>query len=126
MIPLIDLDRWYEGDEAQRAALAAEVDDHLRRLGFLVVVNHRLPADVITATREACREFFHLPTETKQAVTVTAEGYRGWVPPDTESNAATYGVDTPPDAKETFAVGPVDVPDESLRSSHPRWFGRKG
>ena len=57
MIPLIDLDRWFEGNEAQRAALAVEVDDHLRRLGFLVVINHRLPAEVIASTREACREF---------------------------------------------------------------------
>jgi isopenicillin N synthase-like dioxygenase len=41
-IPLIDLDTWFDGTPDQRRTLAAEVDAHLRRLGFLVVVNHRL------------------------------------------------------------------------------------
>jgi isopenicillin N synthase-like dioxygenase len=121
-IPLIDLDRWFDAPPEERAALAAEVDHHLARLGFLVVVNHRVPQTVIDACREQTRAFFHLPPEAKAAVALAGEAYRGWVGPGLESNAATYGVDTPPDLKETFAYGPVDLPDASLRTRAPRHY----
>lgn len=122
-IPLIDLDRWFDGDAAHRGELAAEVDAHLRRLGFLLVANHRVPGTVVDDCREQARRFFHLPTDEKQRIALTPGGaYRGWVGPGLESNAATYGVDTPPDLKETFAYGPVDVADEALRDSHPDVF----
>jgi isopenicillin N synthase-like dioxygenase len=118
-IPLIDLDRWFDASPEQRAALAEEVDHHLTRLGFLVVVNHRVPQTVIDACRKETRAFFHLPQEVKAQVAIDSDAYRGWVGPGLESNAATYGVDTPPDLKETFAYGAVDVPDEDLRIRAP-------
>lgn len=122
-IPLIDLDRWFDGDDAERAELAHEVDDHLQRLGFLLVANHRIPRDVIDECRQQARRFYHLSPEEKRKIALLPGGaYRGWVGPGLESNAATYGVDTPPDLKETFAYGPVEVADESLRTSHPDYF----
>lgn len=121
-IPLIDLDRWFLGGEAERAALARDVDAHLQRLGFLVVINHRVPRAVIDECREQSRQFFHQPAEVKAAVAVTGDAYRGWVGPGLESNAATYGVATAPDLKETYAYGVVDLSDEGLRTSQPRWF----
>ena len=121
-IPLVDLAAWFEGDEQQRAVLATEVDAQLRRLGFLLVVNHRVPPEVISECREQCRDFFHQPAEMKNAVAMTGPEYRGWVGPGRESNAATYGIDTPPDLKETFAFGPVAVPDENLRATRPITF----
>ncbi len=121
-IPLIDLDRWFEGDAEQRAELAHDVDAHLRRLGFLLVVNHRIPQQVIDDCREQCRAFFHLPAAQKAVVALDGPGYRGWIGPGLESNAATYGIDTPPDLKETFAFGPVDLADEHWRERSPIVF----
>lgn len=121
-IPLIDLDDWYRGSAEQRAAFAADVDAHLRRLGFLVVTNHGIPRSVIDECREATRAFFRQPESAKTPVTLSEDAYRGWVGAGLESNAATYGVDTPPDLKETFAYGPVDVPDAVLVERAPRWF----
>lgn len=122
VIPLIDLDAWFDGDDERRAALAAEVDAHLCRLGFLVVVNHRIPAQVIDDCREQARQFFHLPAAQKEKIALGSGPYRGWVGPGLESNAATYGIDAPPDLKETFAFGPVDVPDERIRQERPVVF----
>lgn len=122
-IPLIDLAAWFDGDDDARATLARQVDEHLRRLGFLVVVNHRVPQAVIDDCREEARRFFHLPAEVKAEVAMRGEAYRGWVGPGLESNAATYGVQTAPDLKETYAIGPVDVDDPSLRERLPRWYG---
>ncbi len=121
-IPLIDLERWFDGSDVERAELAAEVDAHLQRLGFLVVVGHRIDPGVIAACREESHSFFHQHDADKEAVAITPEAYRGWVGAGLESNAATYGVDTPPDLKETFTYGPVDIPDPALSEVAPRWF----
>ena len=121
-IPLIDLGAWFEGAPADRAALARRVDEHLQRLGFLVVVDHRVPRSVIDECREQARAYFHQPDAIKASVAMRGDAYRGWVGQGLESNAATYGVATAPDLKETYAYGPVDLPDESLRDRDPRWY----
>ena len=121
-IPLVDLARWFDGSVDERRAFATEVDAHLRRLGFLVVVNHGVARSLIDDFRELAREFFHQPAARKSDVTLTAGTYRGWVGPGLESNAASYGVQTAPDLKESFAFGPVDVVDERLRDLHPDSF----
>jgi isopenicillin N synthase-like dioxygenase len=121
-IPLIDLDRWFDGDEATQRALAAEVDAQLRRVGFVLVVNHRIPSAVIDECRAAARAFFALPTARKAAMAIDGPAYRGWVGPGRESNAATYGIDTPPDLKETFAYGPVDLANDSWPERSPIAF----
>ena len=120
-VPLLDLALWYEGDDEARQALAREVDEHLCRLGFLVVVNHGIPTEVTDGCRRAALDFYHQPPEAKAELAVT-DVYRGWVGPGLESNAATYGVDTPPDLKETYTYGPVDIPDPTLPEVAPRWF----
>ncbi|MEM9714081.1 MAG: 2-oxoglutarate and iron-dependent oxygenase domain-containing protein [Actinomycetota bacterium] len=121
-IPLIDLESWFTGDEEARRALAVEVDAQLQRLGFLVVVNHGIAPEVMDTCRSEARAFFGLPAEAKERTAAPSAAYRGWIGPGLESNAATYGVDTPPDLKETWAYGPVDITDESLRETAPRWF----
>ncbi len=121
-IPLVDLAAWFDGTDDDRRTLAAEVDAHLKRCGFLVVVNHRIDPSVFGDARAACAEFFHLPEESKAQIVPDSDVYRGWIGGGKESNAATYGVDTPPDMKETFAYGAVDVADESLRTEHPLWY----
>lgn len=121
-IPLVDLEPWFAGSADDRRSLAHEVDDHLRRVGFLVVVNHRVPREVFDDCRAEARSFFHLPAATKAEIAVPLGVYRGWVGPGLEANAASYGVDTPPDLKESFTFGPVDLPDESRRVSEPEWY----
>lgn len=118
-IPLIDLARWFDGTDADRATLAEEVDAALCRLGFLVVLHHGLDDQVLADSRAAALEFFHRPHDEKTSVALDGSAYRGWVGPGLESNAATYGVDTPPDLKETFAFGPVDDAGPGLRAAHP-------
>lgn len=121
-IPLVDLTSWFEGTIGDRARLAAEVDRHLQRCGFLVVINHGIDPTVFRETRDACVEFFHQPTKAKGALSPKAGLYRGWIGAGKEANAATYGVDTPPDLKETFAFGTIDVLDELKREEHPNWY----
>ena len=121
-IPLVDLSRWFGASADERAGVAAEVDAALSRLGFLVVINHGIDPEVLSACRQSALEFFHGPEDYKTAITYDGGAYRGWIGPGQESNAATYGVDTPPDLKETFGFGPVDLEDDSLRERNPSWY----
>lgn len=122
-IPLVDLEPWFAGDDADRRSLAATVDAHLQRCGFLVVVNHGIDPAVLERMRVTAREFFHLP-EAAKSVVVPGEGglYRGWIGPGRESNAATYGIETPPDLKETFAFGTVEELPEETRATSPTLY----
>ena len=124
-IPLVDLAPWFSGDHHARARVANEVDSHLQRLGFLVVVNHGIAADLIERCRAEALAFFHLSIEEKSGCAMDLgedDAYRGWVSAGLESTAATYGLDMLPDLRESFTCGPVVVPDPALRQRAPRWF----
>ena len=122
-IPLLDLEPWFAGDDTDRRSLAATVDSHLQRCGFLVVINHGIDPDVLDTMRTNARQFFHLPEDAKRVV-VPSEGglYRGWIGPGRESNAATYGIETPPDLKETFAFGTVEDLPAATRATSPTLY----
>ena len=47
LVPVIDLEPWRLGDAADRARVAAEVDDACRRIGFLQIVGHGVEVSVI-------------------------------------------------------------------------------
>ncbi|MEM1111871.1 MAG: 2-oxoglutarate and iron-dependent oxygenase domain-containing protein [Pseudomonadota bacterium] len=124
-IPLVDLARWTEGDEANRSALTAEVDAHLAGLGFLMVTNHGISPEISAAARDQAQAFFELSSTSKAAYTCPSDAYRGWVGPGLESNSASYGVDpadAPVDLKEAYSIGPAFAGAEKLRATEPRWF----
>lgn len=106
MIPVIDLSRWRHGREADRAALAAELDHALQTSGFLMLRGHGIGEDVRADIRREVRRFFELPADVKRRYE-TPVGGRGWVAPGREVNGY-YGdaVDTSlPDLKESYTIG---------------------
>ncbi|WP_410869775.1 isopenicillin N synthase family dioxygenase [Nocardia sp. A7] len=106
-IASVDLARWRTGGDAARA-VEREVDEGLRRAGFLLVRGHGIDPALPAAVRAAARRFFALPVEVKERYAV-AVGGRGWIGPGREANGYAEGTHTPPDLKETFAVG-ADTP----------------
>jgi isopenicillin N synthase-like dioxygenase len=108
-VPLVDLRGWYEGDDAARAALAAEVDRAARTSGFLLVVNHGVPEELRLQFRAVLDEFFALPTGVKERYATTVGGH-GWTPIGSEANGYSEGTATPPDLKEGFNFGHGSVP----------------
>ncbi|MEN4476273.1 isopenicillin N synthase family dioxygenase [Mycolicibacterium cosmeticum] len=103
-IPLVDLSLWRHGSDADRAALAATVDQALIGSGFLMVSGHGIAPELRAHIRDAVREFFALDRATKERY-ATAVGGRGWVPPGKEANGYLLGVELPPDLKESFVSG---------------------
>lgn len=99
----IDLARWRAGGPAA-AEVEREVDEGLRRAGFLLVHGHGVPEGLAAEVRAAARRFFALPEAVKERYAVTVGG-RGWIGPGKEANGYAEGTETPPDLKETYAVG---------------------
>jgi isopenicillin N synthase-like dioxygenase len=63
-------------------AVAAQIDDACRDVGFFFVVGHGVPLELQTRVDSLAREFFALPNEEKAAVEMRRGGraWRGWFP----------------------------------------------
>ena len=113
-VPVIDL-------SAGRARVVEEVGRACREIGFLAVVGHGVPEELVAETAEAGHAFFDLPETEKRAFaegepTLGLPAYR---PLRSERLAASLGKATPADLKESLDWGPV-VPGYGWPESPPR------
>jgi isopenicillin N synthase-like dioxygenase len=105
LVPVIDIGGWESGDADTRAAIAREIDDACRRVGFLQIVGHGVPESLRAALRSTADEFFALPLEEKLRYRPPSpEVNRGYAAKGTESLAYSLGVDRPPDLFEAFNI----------------------
>ena len=110
-IPAVDLQAFLQGSPAQQQRIASEVDNVCRTIGFLIVENHGIPADVVDEAWEACRAFFDLPIDEKlRCRSDDPTCPRGYFPMAAEALAKSLGVETPPDIKESIGIGPSHQP----------------
>ncbi len=93
-------------------AVAAQIDDACRSVGFFQIVNHRIDATIEDRAWAATHDFFALPLDAKLEVAIPPGDAYGYGPYQVERLAASLGVASPPDLKETFSIGPFEsVPD---------------
>lgn len=64
-IPVVDLGPWRDGSAADRRRVAAELTDACRRVGFVYVAHHGVPADLLAEAFGWARRLFDLPLERK-------------------------------------------------------------
>jgi isopenicillin N synthase-like dioxygenase len=64
-IPMVDLSAWSGGSAMARKRIASELTEACRRVGFVYVVNHRIPADLLDEAFAWSRRLFDLPLEKK-------------------------------------------------------------
>lgn len=106
IVPVIDIGGWPAGDDAARAAIADEVDDACRRVGFMQVVGHQVADHTVDGLRRAIDAFFGAPIETKGRWTAPRPSInRGYTPPRSERLSYSLGVVSPDDLFEAFNVG---------------------
>jgi isopenicillin N synthase-like dioxygenase len=109
-VPIIDLAPNWTGSPASKLALAHEIDEACRDIGFLIIAGHGIPLDLIAAVDEVSRAFFDLPlAEKMQVVRPAPDITRGYIPIEGESVARSRGEYAPGDLNESFMIGPVDV-----------------
>lgn len=116
-LPLVDL------SSSDTAAVAALIDRACRETGFLVVVGHGVPGEVVREAFEAGFAFFDAPQALKDSAIPPDRRVRGYTPLGGQRLAASLQRETPPDLFERFRMGPFDVPDEPYFQARAQgWF----
>jgi isopenicillin N synthase-like dioxygenase len=114
--PVLDLGPYIGGEEAALGEVAAQLRDALENIGFLVVVNHGLPTELIDGVVEETRRFHALPMAEKLNLATgrgSGSGFTGYLP------SAAYSVKTSgvndndqPDLNEAFFMDRERAPDD--------------
>jgi len=120
-IPTVSLQAFLDDDEEGKAAAAREWDSACRNVGFLKVVDHGVPAAVISRCWEEAALFFERPMDEKRAAPMSEAYPYGYQAMGVEKLKASLDEDdeAPGDAKELFNIclgveGDAEVPT-------PRW-----
>ena len=109
-IPVIDLGPFRLGGAEDRARVAAEIGRACETVGFLYVVDHGIPQDLIDAAFEQNRRFFAQPMAERMKTAATLEHWRGYVPSKLEGEGGAVG-----GAIETFRLMLDLPPDDAGR-----------
>jgi isopenicillin N synthase-like dioxygenase len=109
-IPVVDLSQFTSDDAGQRAAFVQTLGDAFHNVGFVGVVNHGVPKELVDRFYAAAKAFFSLPVQVKKKYEIAAlSGQRGYTSFGTE-HAKHSEV---PDLKEFFQIG-QEVPASHL------------
>jgi isopenicillin N synthase-like dioxygenase len=112
-IPCIDLAPSFTPED--RAAVAAQIAEACRTVGFFTIVGHGVPDATVETLKSEARAFFALPIEEKAKVPHPASKIsRGYFPPRHRALSYSLGKEAPPDLQEGFACGPFDPPPEAI------------
>ncbi|KAA1398211.1 isopenicillin N synthase family dioxygenase [Aeromicrobium ginsengisoli] len=136
-VPTVDIGPYVRGGAvADRDRVAAEIDAACREVGFIQVIGHGVPDDVITGLTEAIDAFFDLPVAEKLSYVRPAWENRGYSAPRSESLSLSAGVESATrmnDFFEAFNVGStvsdhpgVSMPEHYAPNTWPALSGFEG
>lgn len=109
-VPVIDIAPYWTGGDAEKRAVARQIGEACRDIGFLVVASHGVSPELIASVDEVSRELFDRPLPEKMRVARPAPDVtRGYIPIAGESVGRSRGEYAPGDLNESFMIGPVDV-----------------
>ena len=110
-IPIVDITALRLGSGSKK------VGDLLHKasqeFGFIYIIGHGIPFELIEKTRQVFLEFFQRPDHEKSIITVS-KNHRGWLGP----NSAVMDEDALPDLKESFVWG-CEFESEEIPNDHP-------
>ncbi|NQX17333.1 isopenicillin N synthase family oxygenase [Rathayibacter sp. VKM Ac-2857] len=108
-VPTVDISSYVSGGTpADRASVAAALDHACRTVGFIQIVGHGVPDDVLTGLTQAMDGFFALSLAEKKQYVRPSHENRGYSPPKSESLSYSLGIDPVTrmnDFFEAFNVG---------------------
>lgn len=107
-IPLIDLEPWFAGGEADQTAVVEAVRKACEQIGFFLISGHRVDPGLIDQMYDLSRAFFDQRPDFKRQFPSDGPipGGFEYFAIETERLAATRGEATPSDKKETMDFGP--------------------
>jgi isopenicillin N synthase-like dioxygenase len=110
-VPVVDIEPFLKGNEADKQKVAETVDRICREMGFLVITGHGVVPSLQSKLDNVMTSFFEQPREIKARWAVTPENFRGYRGPNATALAKSRGEDSPPDLMERFTIGQFDLPD---------------
>jgi isopenicillin N synthase-like dioxygenase len=115
-IPVVDLNRFIEGDASDQKSFVDKLGEALVEYGFVAVQNHGVDHSALRDTYAALKRLFDLPTASKMAYEVVDGGrQRGYTAFGLEHAKDT----TIPDMKEFWHIGPELAEDHPVRRRVP-------
>lgn len=115
-IPTVDLSRFVHGDAAQQTAFVQDLGEAFHQVGFVAVMNHGVPKQLVNDFFAASQAFFGLSESVKKQYEIAGmAGQRGYTSFGKEhakqSNVA--------DLKEFFQIGQETPADHPLSNAYP-------
>ncbi|WP_255025056.1 isopenicillin N synthase family oxygenase [Rhodococcus sp. GA1] len=106
-VPAVDITAYVAGGTTEaRAETARQLDDACKKVGFIQILGHGIPQEILDGLQDAHDAFFGLPlAEKKQSL---ADGNRGYTAPKSESLSLSLGIENANrmnDFFEAFNIG---------------------
>lgn len=115
-IPLVDLSSFVNGGNEQRASFVEKLGKAFHEVGFVGVINHGVPKDLIAKFFEASKAFFSLPLEVKKKYEIPRlAGQRGYTSFGKEHAKHSKVADL----KEFYQFGQYLEENDPLRAEYP-------
>lgn len=115
-IPLVDLQKYVQGNEAEKAEFVQEIGEAFHNIGFVGVKNHGVPKELIDGFFNASKEFFSLPVSTKRKYEIQGmAGQRGYTSYGKEHAKQSKVADL----KEFYQIGQYVDADHPRKPDYP-------
>ena len=125
-VPVIDLMPFRTGDDTARREVAERIDEACSDVGFLSIVGHGVPDELIDEMVSVTSAFFDRPVPEKQRCSVAEKSAnRGYASLGSEALSYSIGEASPPDLFEAFNVGweiSDDQVDDYVAVERTRFF----
>lgn len=115
-IPVVDLSKFVNGNADERQQFVLDLGKAFHEVGFVGVINHGVPQQIVDDFYDASKEFFSLPVEVKKRHEVSGlAGQRGYTSFGKEHAKQSKVADL----KEFFQIGQFVASDHPLKSEYP-------
>ncbi len=115
-IPVVDLDQFVNGNEAQKQAFVQELGRAFHEVGFVGVINHGVPKKLVDDFYASSKEFFSLPVDKKRTYLLDGmAGQRGYTAFGVEHAKQSKVADL----KEFFQIGQYVPADHPRKAEYP-------
>lgn len=115
-IPLVDLQQFIEGSVDEKKAFVDKLGHAFQEFGFVGVINHGIPKELVARYYAESKAFFSLPTDVKSKYEIKdLAGQRGYTSFGKEhAKQSNVG-----DLKEFFQLGQQVPEDHPLKEEYP-------
>lgn len=115
-IPLVDLSKFTEGDASDRKAFVDELGKAFHEVGFVGIINHGIPKQLVDGFYAAANQFFALEEGTKRQYEVEGgAGQRGYTSFGKEhAKQSNVG-----DLKEFYQIGQEVTDGDAIKKEYP-------